>query len=203
MGLVSTEFRPLFGKVLTVVIGATCVAGAIWSVWGDGLRALLQVVPWLALFAGACWAMFWQPRVIVDDGGVQLVNVLRTIHVPWPAIQAIDTKFALTLITAYGRFVAWSAPAPGAKSAVRATRGDVRRIPDSAWAADGIRPGDLPDTPSGSAALLIRTRWQRLRDDGFLDDPQLEHERVPVRWHWRTLAIGAALLAVGLIGLAV
>ena len=79
----------------------------------DGPSALWRAGPWLALVAGACWALFWRPEVVVDDGGVRLVNVSRTIDVPWPSIQAVDTKWALTLITAYGRFTGWAAPAPG------------------------------------------------------------------------------------------
>lgn len=196
-----TEFRPTFGKVLTVAIGATCAIATVWVIADDGAVGLIEVGPWLALVAGACWATFWNPRIVVDDSGVQLVNVLRTITLPWPAIQAVDTKFALTLITAYGKFTGWAAPAPGAHAAVRATRGNVKMIPDSAWAAGGIRPGDLPSTPSGNAALLIRQRWEALRKAGYLETPQLEHDRAPVRWHWQMLAIGAGLAAIGVVGL--
>ena len=88
----------------------------------DGPSALWRAGPWLALVAGSCWALFWRPEVVVDDGGVRLVNVFRTIDVPWPSIQAVDTKWALTLITAYGRFTGWAAPAPGMHEAVRAHR---------------------------------------------------------------------------------
>ena len=140
-----------------------------------------MMVPWLLLVSGAVWAMFWNPRVVVDDGGVHLVNPLRTIDVPWPAIQNVDTKWALTLITAYGRFTAWAAPAPGGLATARKmTRTDREAIPSSARDAQGaIRPGDLPETASGSAALIIRRRWEELRDAGWLDDPRLEHERRP------------------------
>jgi len=205
MGVVQTperaEFRPTFGKVLTVCIGVICAASLIWVVAGEGAVALIEVGPWLGLVAGGCWATFWNPRVVVDDSGVQFVNVLRTIHVPWPAIHAVDTKFALTLITAYGRFTGWAAPAPGAHAAVRATKGNVRMIPDSAWTAGGIRPGDLPSTPSGNAALLIRRRWETLREAGHLESPMLEHDRVPIRWHWPIIGVAIALIAIGVVGL--
>jgi len=85
--------------------------------------------------------------------------------------------------------------------AVRATRHDAQHLPVSALRGDGIRPGDLPSSPSGDAALSIRRRWERLRDAGFLDDPKLEHERAPVRWHSATIAGGALLALVGVLGL--
>jgi len=201
MGGVRNEFRPLFGKVLTVAIGAVCAVALVWSLATDGLAALWEVAPWLGLLAGACWAVFWNPRVVVTDGGIDVINVVRSFAVPWPAVQAVDTKFALSLVTAYGTITAWAAPAPGARAAVRATRGDVRRIPDSAWAPDGVRPGDLPSTPSGSAALVIRSHWERLREAGHLDHAVLEHDRIPTRWHWRTIIAGAVLLAAAIVGL--
>ena len=61
-----------------------------------------------------------------------------------------------------------------------------------------MAPGELADTPSGSAAALVRQRWEELRAAGHLDDPRLERERAPVRWHVGTLLIAMALVAIGL-----
>jgi hypothetical protein len=87
--------------------------------------------------------------------------------------------------------------------AVRATSRDAEHLPASAWSSEGIRPGDLPSSPSGSAALLIRRRWEQLRDAGHLDDPRLEHEAPPVTWHRTTIASGIGLAALCVIGLLV
>ena len=151
-GAVHEVFRPWFGGRAAVVIAAICAATLVALFATDGLDAL-PPLPWLALVAGACWAMFWRPEVAVDDGGVRLVNVLRTIDLPWPAILAIDTKWALTLITAYGRFTAWAAPAPGIHEAMRATKRDAKDLPESTFARRGHPPGDLPSSPSGEAAI--------------------------------------------------
>ena len=96
-------------------------------------------------------------RSIVDDGGVRLVNVARTIDLPWPSIVAVDTKWALTLVTAYGRFTGWAAPAPGLRQTMLA---------GCAQETATCRPGHVADAasdpvtcrrrPSGDAALLIR-----------------------------------------------
>ena len=79
-------------------IGIICVVAAVGLLVRDGLGAPAgAAVP--GARRGTCWAVFWRPVVAVDDGGVRLVNVLRTIDLPWPSILAIDTKWALTLIT--------------------------------------------------------------------------------------------------------
>lgn len=191
-------FRPWFGQALTVVIAVLSAVGLAGFTWQRGIPDGMRLAPFVALFAGACWALFWRPAVVVDDAGVRLVNVVRTVALPWPSIQQVDTKWALTLVTAYGEFRAWAAPAPGAAHVVRAgrpSRRDARQLPASTFGADGIRPGDLPTSPSGGAALVIRERWERLRDAGHLDDPRLEHTHAPVTWH-RSVIVGAAVLLV-------
>lgn len=195
-------FRPWFGRVLTVAIGVICLVALIGLVADNGVRDLVRAGPWLALVAGSCWALFWRPCVVVDEGGVELVNVLRTIRLPWPSIQAVDTKWALTLITAYGRYTAWAAPAPSIYGSFRADRRELRHLPTSSYVGDTVRPGDIPSTPSGEAAMVIREHWERLRDAGHLDDPRLEFDRAPVRWHRGVMAAGAVLVALAVVGLA-
>jgi hypothetical protein len=190
--------RPWWGRLLTVVIGVVSAAMVLFAGTRGGWRDAALVLPWAALVAGACWATFWRPRVEVSDAGVCIVNVTRTIMIPWPALRAVETKWALTLVTEYGRFTAWSAPAPGARSAVRslATRRDE---PTVVGPTGGVAPGDLVDSPSGNAASVVRDRWSDLRAAGHLDDPRLEHERAPVRWHVGTIVVGIALLVIGIV----
>jgi len=188
--------RPWYGRLLTVVIGVISASMVVFARTQGSWSDAALVLPWAALVSGACWATFWRPCVQVSDAGVRLVNVTRTIDVPWPALRAVETKWALTLVSTYGRFTAWSAPAPGARGAVRslATTRDDPRGP----AAPGVvAAGDLADSPSGSVAAAVRERWASLQAAGHLDEPRLEHDRAPVRWHVGTLAIGLALLAVG------
>lgn len=187
--------------MLTIGVGLICSITAIVVLAGNGLREFLQMAPWLTLVAGICWAAFWRPHVAVSDGGVRLVNVLRTIDLPWPSIEAIDTKWSLSLVTAYGKFTAWAAPAPGVRGAFRAARTDVKRLPSSTYAGEGVRPGDLPSSASGEVAVRIRQRWEALRHAGHLNDPRLEHEAAPVTWHVPIIAVGAGLVVLGIAGL--
>jgi len=194
-------YRPAFGRVLAVAIGLLCAATLIGMIVSEGSSALWRYGPWLALIAGTCWALFWRPELIVDDGLITLVNPFRTVELPWPSIQRVDTKWALTLYTAYGTYAAWANPAPNRYQASRVTRNQVGELPESTYADGSIRPGDDPSTPSGHGALLIRRHWEELRDAGHLDDPKLERARPVVRWHLGTLAVGAVLLVAIVLGL--
>jgi Bacterial PH domain len=195
-----TVYRSPVGRLLTVVIGLMCAVVAVATTIGGGLDDTLRFAPWLALVAGGCWAMFWRPRVEVSDGGVRIVNVTRTVEVPWPAITGIETRWALTLVTAYGRFTAWAAPASG--------RGPVRRAARTELAVPGRPQGDAalgaPDVApgaSGEVAEIVGEYWERLKAAGHLDNPVLEHDRIPVHWHIGTFAAGAVLVVLGVVGL--
>jgi hypothetical protein len=195
--------RPTFGRVLTVLVGVVCLVALIMSVLHEGWPGFLTA-PWLLLAAGACWAVFWRPEVRVDDAGVHLVNVLRTVDLPWPSIQLVDTKWALALTTSYGTFTAWAAPTSTRRSGQEISPGDLEAMPSSTFGVGrSIRPGDSPTAPSGQAAMVIRRRWEELRDAGHLDAPQLEFDRPPVRWHWPTIGGAVFLVLLGILTVAI
>ncbi|NTW42489.1 MAG: PH domain-containing protein [Cellulomonadaceae bacterium] len=193
-------FRPRFGRVLTVGTGLLSVAALVSAAVSDPVAAL-RLLPGLKLVAVAVWAVFGMPAVVVNDGGVVIRNVWRTIELPWPSIQQIDTKYALTLVTAYGVFAAWAAPAPSRVQAMSAGRDALAHLPESRYAMGGVRPGDLLGTPSGDAASYVRRRWEELRDAGHLDDPRLEQARPSTRWHLATIVSTAALAALTIVAL--
>lgn len=195
-----TVFRSHFGRGLSVAFIVLGVLALFLVTVHDGSRGLVRTGPWVALVVGAVWAMYWRPEVSVDDSGVRVINVLHTVHLPWPSIQRIDTKWALTLFTAYGKVTVWAAPAPGGFASRMAGRQDFRGLPETTYGGDrSIRPGDLPGTPSGAAALVVRRRWEELRDAGHLDDPRLEFTKPPTSWHYRTVLVGALLVLAGLL----
>ena len=193
-------FRPRFGRALTVASASLCAVGLVATVADSGAPAL-RYLPALVLPAVVVWALFGRPAVVVSDAGVEVRNVTRTVHLPWPAIQRIDTKYALTLYTAYGVYAAWAAPAPSRMQTLGAAPGDLRHLPESSYGPGGVRPGDLVGTASGDAAALIRRRWEELRDAGHLEDARLERERPLVRWHVLPALGVAALVALTVLAL--
>ena len=194
----TVTFQPAFARGLSAVAAVLSAVALALTAVGDPTSAL-RYLPVFLLVPLAVWTLYGRPAVVISDGGVELRNVTRTVHLPWPAIRRIDTKYALTLETAYGVFAAWAAPAPSRTAAVHATRNVMQHQPESAYHAGGLRPGDLAGTASGDAAGYVRRRWEQLRDAGHLDDPRLERATPQVRWHlWPavTLAVLAVAAAV-------
>jgi len=197
----STVYRPTASQVLAGGIGAISAIGLLALLAGDGIDGVLRYGAWIALPAVLAWGIFWNPRIEVDDSGVLLVNVFRSIRLPWPAIVGIDTKWALTLNKAYGSFGAWAAPAPGRHASRQITEQEVKHLPESSYGAGhSVRPGDAVRSPSGEAAVAIRRQWEDLRDAGHLDNPRLEFDRPPTRWHVGFMAAVAALIVLGAAG---
>ena len=198
--MMPTIYRSAASRLLAAAIFVIGAVGLFALAVQDGPAGLLRYGWWVLFFAALAWALFWNPRLEVDASGVVLVNVFRTIRLPWPSIQEIDTKWSLTLKTAYGSFGAWAAPSPGRHGTSRVTDRDLRHLPESSYDADNsIRPGDAPTSPSGQAAWAIRSQWEALRDAGHLDNPRLEFERPPINWHRGTLL---CLVALGVLSVA-
>ncbi len=160
-------------QVVGAAIVAMAVVGLASAVTG-GLDPLARYGAALVLFGLMGWAVFWVPRVEVSDGGLVMVNILRTIHIPWPAVETVDGRYGLQLRTAYGAYTAWAVTAP--------TGADRRAGRDSA------------------AAVAVQQRLETLRGAGWLDDPRLEQPRARTEWH-RPLIGAAGLLALASLAL--
>jgi len=164
------EYRPSFGRGLAIAVLGIAALGFIISLVSNPL-ASLRYLPILALVVTLVWAAFWWPAVIVTPAGVTIKNILRTIELPWPAIQAIDTRYALTLQTAYGQYSAWAAPAPGRAGVAQAAK-----------------------TGGNSIGERVSRRYDEVRASGLLNGAKLERDRPIVRWHWPLIAAMAILL---------
>jgi hypothetical protein len=188
-------YRARSNLLLAVLLWALAALGLVVTVAQGGLPGLRFVAP-LALMAYVGWALFWRPAVVVSDAGVELVNPVRRIGVPWDALAYVDTKYALTLGTGQGRFTAWAAPAPGALGARRARPEHLTGLPESSYGPEhSVRPGDLASTVSGQAAILVRRRWASLVDRGAVAGGSVEDTPVSRGVAWGVVALGV-LLAV-------
>ena len=195
--------RPKFWLLLSI-LGWLLPLGIISSlVVTQDWQSLLRY-GWLAvLVAQLTWMLFFNPKIIVDDATVTLVNVFRTVILPWHQINRVDTRFALTLFTQDAKFVAWAAPAPGRHAGYQAARGTLKNLPGSSYGVGGsIRPGDLPESDSGVAAYLVRQRWdkwQELASSGLAVESPRSQTKVTI--HWRAAAIAAALAVASILGI--
>ncbi|WP_026818841.1 PH domain-containing protein [Arthrobacter castelli] len=195
--------RPRSAKWFAGITWALAAVGLIAAAVVNGVDGLLTAWP-LLVMAYLGWWVFWYPSVQIDDDGVTLHNLLRSVRVPWSALIHVDTKFALTLITTRGKFTAWAAPAPGVWGTHRGKPEHVRGLPATTYgAADSIRPGDLKNTDSGAAAYHVRSQWAALAEAGKLDVDSPEAANVTKSVHWLHVGCAAALVAACFLAFAV
>lgn len=196
-------FRSRLNQVLAValwvVAGAMCLAAAL-SADPEAWRNL----SFAGLLAAIAWAALWAPQVGVDDDGVALRNVTHTAVVPWDAIIEVDTKFALSIRTPRRAYSAWAAPAPGRYSsrvALHTRRRKATPTDGDVLAAEvvGERTSDLPRTDSGNAAILVRSRWQRLLNEDRITIGAAETSPVQIKLHVATLGLLTVLGAASIL----
>ncbi|MDQ4501989.1 PH domain-containing protein [Sinomonas sp. ASV322] len=195
-------FKARSNSALAVLLWAAAAFGIVVTVVQTGLPGLRFAAP-LVLMAFAGWALFWRPAVVVSDAGVELVNPLRRIGVPWEALAFVDTKYALTLVTGSGRFASWAAPAPGMWGARGARPQHLTGLPESSYGPEhSVRPGDLTHTVSGQAALLVRRRWAEQVERGAVAGGRADETPVLRRAEWGIVAATLVLVAATIVTLA-
>lgn len=186
-------YRPGAVRLLAVgwwVMATVLTVDLLWR--GEASSALVGV-PLLVFSCAGVHALFWYPAVAVDEDGVELVNVLRRVWLPWASLTDLDTRWALTIEAAERRWTSWAAPASG-----RRVRPVSRR--DAPWAepgAEAIAGSRAPGSSAGEAAVLVGTRWQVWQDRaarglgapaGTGDGPA--RDRTPeVRWNVPVVAV--------------
>lgn len=189
------------GRILFIATLAVVMVCLVALLAQDDRGRTLRYSLVLTTSAYLVWLLFWAPCVEVSDGGIRLKNVWRTVDLPWPAIERIDTRFALTLTTSYGRFVAWAAPASGRHRVITTAPTDLRNLPETSYSAGTVGLGDVPRSDSGDAAAVVRQRWEQLRDSGYLDGARLDPDFSPVRWHRGHLIVFSTLAVASILAL--
>jgi hypothetical protein len=176
-------YRPVFARVLLVVF----VALGLW--WDVDLllrgrlgQALLSLL-WLVAASAVLAALFWRPAVIVDDEGAELHNVLRDVRVPWAALEAVETRYALTLVSAGRRYASWAGVSGGRPPRRRASEVGLPGEAEEGPASRHLR------TASGATAFMVEQRWQAWRQ---ATPRPGEVPAVVVRWRPHLIGAGAA-----------
>lgn len=164
----AVRLRSRGARALGAVMMALAVLGLGSAMFG-GVDDLLVLGAPVTLFGVLGWAAFWQPYVEVTDGGVTVANTLRTVEVPWPAIDDVEGRYGLKLLTAYGPVTAWAASAPAGRQRARSR-----------------------DSETSTA---VSARLEQLRRAGHLDNPRLERPGLTSAWE-RTLIAAIAVLVV-------
>jgi hypothetical protein len=197
IGSKEVTLRSRLSRVLTVLVVAICVATEIGAiVYGDIEVALRALAP-LALLGYGVYTVFWAPFVRVGPANVEFRNPLRTVVVTWPAIENIETRWGLTLVTAERRFTAWASPAQSRYSAASRIRRDSFGRADFAAENARTKRGNDPASVAGLAPMLVTRQWEQYRDAGLLH--AVEGDGFEQRWHVGTIAVLAVLLVASVV----
>jgi hypothetical protein len=149
------KFRPRSALILgglALVINFLFVLQIVF--YGDGTWLAQAGV--IATTTTLVWLLFIKPEVQIFDEGITIVNPFITATIGWAEVDEIETRFGLTIYSGEAKVVAWAAPAPGRYRRRTVHAVDVKGIN---YDRDfGLRPGDLPNSHSGAAAHVARTR---------------------------------------------
>lgn len=190
----SASFHSRFNRFLAIYLWVLSAATVV-AVLVTGSTSVFYLLPLVAAVSVAAWTGMWRVAVLVDDSGVELRNGLSTVVVPWEALIQVDTRFALTLVTPKGSFTSTAAPAPSRLTTMLSKR-DADAVGRDVAVDGRIRPGDIPTTDSGAAAILVRNRWKKLLDEGRVQLGVADETPVVRHWHWPSIAIVSALLVL-------
>jgi hypothetical protein len=185
--------------VVAAVVWALVTVGWCWLALRDGGPVLLaRQLPAMTLACTVVYVVLVRPSVTVGPAGIRLRNVLSDVDVPWPALERVSTRFALTLHTVGGQELrAWAAPASGRHVDTRLTAGDVRAL---GW-DDDVPPTASASSASSSgvAAAWVRREWRRALAEGSATDVAPVVRRRTARGPAVWLAASAALTVATLV----
>ena len=117
-----------------------------------------------AVIAAVGWACYLRPRVLLEEHGARIINLVRTHDVPFARIDSVDRRLGVTLTTDAGRRIGvWSLPDTG------------RRVRRTADRSNRTRPsrsnGSSMPAPAGSRRIRGRSDPRRSRHGPMCDRP--------------------------------
>ncbi|MFD1717074.1 PH domain-containing protein [Georgenia deserti] len=103
--------RPWPSRRMAIACWVACALVVVAVFVNGGFAELAAYGPVALAGAALAWAVFWEPHVRVDADGVDLANVWRTVTIPWGALESVDTRWGLRLVTTTKRYSSWAVPA--------------------------------------------------------------------------------------------
>jgi hypothetical protein len=126
-------FRPQAARFFAwawIVFAVANLADIAWR--GRDLGSLVAATV-MILGCGVAYAAGLRPRIMADETGVHLHNLVRDVRVPWHGVERVDGGEAVCVHSGgqeYRAFVMQSSPRSRARYAARAKREDAN-LPDA------------------------------------------------------------------------
>ncbi|WP_203335296.1 PH domain-containing protein [Nocardioides limicola] len=164
-------YRSSFARVVGAAVTVLGAGGAVAMAY-DGQPRLSAG---LLAVAATAWLAFWRPHLVLDERGVLLRNVFRSVHLPWSCVLEAHSRYGLRVETRYGDFNAWAVPAPMGRARAAAEETE--------------------------AAVMVRQRLERVRAHTDLTRTESNDADRPVV-QWDQLAVvTAGVVVVAMLGL--
>lgn len=190
-----TVFRQRSAVRTGVAVMALIVVLLVVFAASDGLD--LAVTSWMLAAGVLLWLLFVRPSVRLAQDGVRLDNLVRVTHLSWSAIDLIETRWNLTVVTHEGAvYSAWAVSAQRPHHEKQRTSTFGMLAPKASFPAS---PADLRHRP-GSAGAVQRAINHGLEGYERAVAAKLMPAQPPVAGRaWSPVALTGWAVFVGLI----
>jgi hypothetical protein len=193
------------GGVLLLVLAAWLGGDAIFRGHGRtpwlSLAGLLLAVPVVVAFTV-------RPAVYANDEQIRIRNPLRTIVLPWTAVDRIRAAYSTELFSGSRKFQLWAIPVSlrarkrASRAASRAAAAGDNPFESGRSRRPGMRPGSEAHDPTRAWSDQVLAELRELSEARPVPDSA---ERAPaeVRWCYELIAPAVAGLIVLIVLLAI
>ncbi|KNX37828.1 hypothetical protein VV01_12780 [Luteipulveratus halotolerans] len=168
----------------------------------------VEILLWSGAVALIAWVVLLRPSVQLRQDGVHIHNLVRDVHLPWPQVDVLESRWNLKVFTPDDDgYSAWAisaqrprASAPeGSKASLLGPMAGLGRIAGGANADEVVRR----ERRGSAGDLAQQIRLQREEYDKAVGEGLLEPQTGPVVVRPAVLAIAALVAAVAMAAVAV
>lgn len=155
-------FRPTSSRYLALAIWAILAVGIGSAFLGEQPTQTWRLSAPLGFIALVAWLFLWRPVLEVTDGGLQIVNPLSAVHIPWPAFADAHVHGTVIIATTGDKtFSVYAAPINNKRSKQGVAADALAEISErraaltAAGYLDNIRPEGAPVTQATATLMAV------------------------------------------------
>jgi len=132
---------------------------AIQGTHGTSARFEIGVCAILVTVTGLAYALALRPHVVAEPGGLTIVNPFRDHHVPWAAIESVDTQDWVRVHRGGGKPISCWALYVSARTKRRSARLPAGAEPAAKRFAGGLPNPRLPGSQTAGSRLPTEAKY--------------------------------------------
>ncbi len=102
----SQVVHPKKARILAILSWVMAAAFVVMALMADPIS--WSVIGLAVAGAALAWVLIWRPKVTLDADGLQLVNPVRTVDIPWQRVRRVGSRWTLEVETEKGMQRAWA-----------------------------------------------------------------------------------------------